>query len=225
MPSSRPGLTRQRILDAALAIIDRDGLDAISMRRLGEELGVEAMSLYHHVASKADILDGVFERILGQMPPSPRGGSWRDALRDRATAMRAALRAHPNAMVLFATRPAVTPGSLAHVETALARLHEGGLTPEAGLAALHVIAAFVVGHTLSSYGPRRIEERTNPRYGRVSAASLPRVHGALRLLPPRDPEAEFALGLDALIDRLAHAGPPARRDKATTRRDGRRRSR
>src|SRR5258706_12286391 len=94
--SSRVALSRERVLEAALQIVDEEGLEAISMRRLGEALGVEAMSLYNHVENKAAILDGVFERVLSELPPAKRTGSWKAALKERARALRAVLRKHPN---------------------------------------------------------------------------------------------------------------------------------
>src|SRR5258707_13922848 len=105
---SKP-LTRERILSTALAIVDREGLDAISMRRIGEALGVEAMSIYNHVANKAAILDGIFETILGELPVAKPASSWRLGLQARARAFRSGLRDHPNALPLFSPRPAVTP--------------------------------------------------------------------------------------------------------------------
>src|SRR5262245_26008166 len=119
-------LSRERILKAALAIVDREGLDAISMRRVGDALGVEAMSLYNHVANKAAILDGIFESILEELPVAPRASSWRAILRERARSLRAVLGRHPNALPIVATRVAVTRVSLAYLETILALLRVAG---------------------------------------------------------------------------------------------------
>jgi AcrR family transcriptional regulator len=211
----RTPLSRDRILGAALDIVDREGVEAISMRRLGEALGVEAMSLYNHFASKADILDGIFERVVGDLPTPPATRSWLTAMRSRCHDLRAALRRHPNALTLFATRPAVTPGSLAQVEQTLEILHRAGFTAEHALATLHIVVAFIVGHTLSSYGPRRIEDRANREYGRVGEASLPRVRDGVRILAKRDVEAEFDLGLDALLTALGSSRHRSRRTRTS----------
>src|SRR5690349_8477694 len=112
-------LSREKILAAALAIVDREGLAALSMRRVAEAVGVEAMSLYHHVANKAALLDGVYELVLAELPPWKRSSSWRASLRTRAIDLRATLRAHPNTLPLFATRPAATPAAIAHLEAGL----------------------------------------------------------------------------------------------------------
>jgi AcrR family transcriptional regulator len=213
----RERLTRDRILSAALRLLDREGLEAISMRRIGDELGVEAMSLYNHVASKAEILDGIFESILNELPPAPRAKSWSLALRDRASALRMALEKHPNALSLFATRSAVTPASMAHLEAALAVLHSAGFGPDDAITAVHVVVAFVVGHTLGSVP---MENASSPDYDALDHARFPRVVAAARLLPTHDFEKEFHVGLEATLLGLESVrgknrrGAPARRGGA-----------
>src|SRR5579871_4325912 len=121
MPGRVP-LSQERVLRAALEIVDRDGLEALSMRRLGAELGVEAMSLYNHVPSKAVLLDGIYEQILEETGKPRARGTWLDQARHQARALRRALLAHPNAVSLFATRSAATPAALARLEVELAIL-------------------------------------------------------------------------------------------------------
>lgn len=199
----REPLTRERVLRAALAIVDGEGLSAISMRRVGEALGVEAMSLYNHVPNKAAILDGVFEIILSELPPAREQPSWKESLRERALALAAVLRAHPNALPLFATRPAVTPAAFEHLESALQTLHDAGMSPEGALASFQILVAFVVGHTLQSYGPVAADEETRPTYEALREDDFPRVRELSRLLPSRDVEEELALGVDALLAGLS----------------------
>jgi AcrR family transcriptional regulator len=196
----RPGLSRERVLRAALALVDREGLEAVSMRRVGEELGVEAMSLYNHVANKAAMLDGVLEAVLAEMAPSPApaAAGWRGALLSRAVALRAALRAHPNALPLFATRPAVTPASLLHVEGVLEALRTAGFGVDDALSALGVLTAYVVGHALSSYG-RGEPEAASPAYDRLPPEAYPRVREASLAVGNHDLEAEFEFGLAAML--------------------------
>ena len=201
--SRRESLSRERILRAALDLVDREGLDAISMRRVGQELGVEAMSLYHHVANKAAILDGLFEAVLAELPPTRKSASWQEALRERALALRAVFRAHPNALPLFAARPAVTPASIAHVEGVLDVLHQAGFTPDQSLSALQVLAAFVVGHSLAAYAAHRPDEISVPVYEHLDEGSFPRVREIAILLASHDLDQEFELGLDAMLDGLA----------------------
>ena len=172
------------------------------MRRVGEELGVEAMSLYNHVANKAAVLDGIFETILAELPGPRRSPTWQAALRDRARGLRSTLRAHPNALPLFATRPAVTPASIAHVEVVLGALRDAGFSPDDALGTLQVLVAFVVGHTVASCSPRRLDEDSRPAYDRLSEETFPRVREAARLLPTHDVEREFELGLEAMLTGL-----------------------
>lgn len=194
-------LSRERILRVALGIVDREGLDAVSMRRVGEALSVEAMSLYNHVANKGAVLDGIFEMILAELPRETKGRGWKARLRERAHAFRRVLRAHPNAIPLFATRPAVTTVSLGYVEALLAELAEAGLPARDSLSAMHALLAYVVGHTLATHGPRSASE-TSPDYGGLDAATYPHVRAAAALLTTHDPEREFELGLDAMLGGL-----------------------
>src|SRR5262245_10288166 len=108
VPPSRPGLNRDRVVDTALAIVDHDGLDALTMRRLAGDLGVEAMSLYHWFPNKAAILDALVEAALREtavaLEPIPERG-WRESLRALAYAHRRVLKAHPNTLSYLNSRP------------------------------------------------------------------------------------------------------------------------
>lgn len=195
----REALSRERILRVALDLVDREGLDAISMRRVGEALGVEAMSLYNHVANKAAILDGIFEAVLAEMPPAKRASSWKASLRERGEALRAVLRAHPNTLPLFATRPAVTSASLAHLEAGLAVLRGAGFAPADALRAFQVLLAFAVGHAIASYSSIGADDLAPPVYDELSEREFPHVREMARVLGDRDLEAEFHYGLEALL--------------------------
>lgn len=142
----RAGVTRDMVLDAAMALADRDGLAALTMRRLAAELGVEAMTLYHHVPGKDALLDGLVERLLvGASEPLRGDATWQDALRDAARSWRAALRAHPNLVPLVLTRPAVTVRNHEMLESALGLLRRAGFPPARGLDIVYAVAGFVVG--------------------------------------------------------------------------------
>jgi AcrR family transcriptional regulator len=195
----REALSRERILATALGIVDREGLDAISMRRLGEELGVEAMSLYNHVTNKAAVLDGIFETVLAELPAPRRSASWQSALKDRARALRVVLCAHPNTLPIFATRPAVTPASISHVEEVLDTLRSAGFSANKALSTLQVMVAFVVGHTIAAYSPRKPDEVSRPLYGQLSPEKFPRVREAALLLESHDIEKELEFGLDVMV--------------------------
>jgi AcrR family transcriptional regulator len=187
------------VFQAAFGLAQREGLEAVSMRRVAQALGVEAMSLYHHVEGKAALLDGVFELVLGKLPPAPRRTtSWQRAVKERAESLRAVLLGHPRLVPLFATRPAVTLESLRHVEHALELLRAAGLSARASLDALQVLVAFVVGHAVSTVREGEAD-RTAPGYETLDAAQFPRVTELIALLPSHDVDAEFRFGLDTFI--------------------------
>src|SRR5438094_7026697 len=119
----RTTLSRERIAAAAVALIDGEGLDALSMRRLGAELGVEAMSLYRHFPSKAALLEAVVARLLAELPvPAPTTARWQDAFRALARAYRVLLTRHPNAIPLLATPEPAKPVPISVSAHALAPL-------------------------------------------------------------------------------------------------------
>src|SRR3954453_10140535 len=103
-PTGRARLSRERVLRAAVALADSGGLEALTMRRLGEDLGVEAMSLYKHVANKDDLLDGMVDLVFAEIELPAPGAEWRTAMRERAVSARAALLAHPWATPLMQSR-------------------------------------------------------------------------------------------------------------------------
>ncbi|PKV92015.1 TetR family transcriptional regulator [Amycolatopsis echigonensis] len=147
----RAGLTRERVVDAALAFADEHGIAALSMRKLGAELGVEAMTLYHYVPSKEALFDALVDRLvsaLAGIEPEP-GGSGPEWLGRVARAYRQQLLAHPGVLPLAAARPAVSPDSLQMLETALQMLE---LPPARGLDMVNAVMTFVLGHTLAEAG-------------------------------------------------------------------------
>jgi TetR/AcrR family transcriptional regulator, tetracycline repressor protein len=147
------GITREVVVVAALEIVDRDGLDGLTMRALGRELGVDPMAVYHHLPNKAAVLDGVVEAVLREVPlDAPAGLPWEERLGALARGYRDALRAHPHALPVVATRPDVTPAALRILDTALGILLEAGLDPAEALKAVHAASCFVVGHALDESG-------------------------------------------------------------------------
>jgi AcrR family transcriptional regulator len=182
-------LSRERILEAALEILDREGLAALSMRRLGEALGVEAMSLYNHVPSKAALLDGIQERILGLVEPPPKTRDWRVFAGHQARALHRALLAHANAIALFA-RPAGTAAVFARLDSYLAVLRNAGFAPLEALYVVQIVLSFVVGHALWTVGA------AGPSSALPAGKSVEETASQLHLY---DPEDELEMGLDALL--------------------------
>ena len=161
-------LTREAILRQALELADREGLGALSMRRLGRELGVEAMSLYRHVASKPALLEGLVELVLDEARVDSSPGEPRAVLRDWAHAFRAAARRHPEVVRLFATEPLATPAWGGAVEALLAVLRDAGASDEAAVHAYRLVTTFATGYVLWE-----LRQREQPAARRLPAPARP----------------------------------------------------
>ncbi len=144
----REPVSRERALTAAVAIADADGIGSLTMRRLAQELGVEAMSLYHHVANKDDILDGITDRVVGEIQVPPSGTDWRSAMRDRAICAHEVLLAHPWSAMLIMSRFNIGPGMTRYLDATLGRLREGGFSIHGALDAWHTLDSHIYGFTL-----------------------------------------------------------------------------
>ncbi|MCP2337672.1 TetR/AcrR family transcriptional regulator C-terminal domain-containing protein [Actinomadura rupiterrae] len=190
------GLTRERVLDAALALVDRDGLAKLSMRRLGAELGVEAMTLYHYVPNKDALLDGVIEQVIAGAEPQPAPGL--DWIAEFARSLRRELLAHPRVVPLLASRPISTPGGLDMLERALEALAGVGLSPLEAACLLNAVATFTVGHVLAEIPDEDAAELPDlARYPHVARAV------ADGLGTPSDHRARFDRALQALVAGLS----------------------
>jgi AcrR family transcriptional regulator len=211
----RAPLDRQRILNAALELVDRDGLEALSMRKLGAALGVEAMALYYHVPNKAALLEGLAELVLAQLPvPEPPYGDWTDVIRGSARAFRDLGIQHPNVFPLLATVGFSNPASLRPAEAVLDVLCNAGLDLSAAFVAFVSLKSYVVGHTVwalgGEYDPDRFGQicDTVPH---VSEAEYPRLAAFAQEIEQHQVDAEFERGLELFIDgvrtRLANATP------------------
>src|SRR5262245_27250699 len=176
MAERRTPLSRERVLRVALELVDREGVEALSMRRLGRELGVEAMSLYGYVASKQDLVEGVVEQVFRQMPLiAPGPGMWQDRVRRHAGTYRAVLLAHPHVVPLVGGRPLVTDGTAAFVDSALAELCAIGLDLRTADRVLGVIAAYTLGQVAEQVGAGRDGLRAWGTDHTVDATRFPRL--------------------------------------------------
>ncbi|MEU8399553.1 TetR/AcrR family transcriptional regulator C-terminal domain-containing protein [Nonomuraea sp. NPDC048892] len=196
------GLTRQAILEAALALADRDGLKALSMRRIGQELGVEAMSLYQHVANKDALLDGLVEQIFTQAaPPLAEAVSWQEGLREYARALLRILLAHPNVISLVVSRPAITPQNHRLMENALHTLRAAGLPPERALDMLYAVTGFVVGHVaiLAGSGDGGSPARGMRPIPEEELRETPLLAQATRVRQSSDSDPRFDFALEAML--------------------------
>jgi AcrR family transcriptional regulator len=215
MPPRTP-LSRERVLRAALALVDEQGVEALTMRRLGRELGVEAMSLYGYVDSKEDLIEGVVEQVFREMPLiQPGPGEWQVRLRRHAAVYRKVLLDHPNVVRLVARRPLDTEGIAAFVDSALAELRSLGLDLQMADRVLGVIAGFALGHVSEQVGDELRPRPSAPvEPPHIDARRFPHLAGIMGL-KPTDYEAEFELGLDFIIagiEQLLGDAPPPGRD-------------
>jgi AcrR family transcriptional regulator len=147
--SKKSRLTRERIVEAAIAVADRGGISAVSMRNVGSELGVEAMSLYHYVANKEGLLDTLSEHVFSQIVMPDEGTPWREALETRAFSARSVLSAHPWAVGMIESRPIPGPALLEHHDRVIGCLMGAGFEPVVASQAFAVVDAFIYGFVLS----------------------------------------------------------------------------
>ncbi|MCR8669825.1 TetR/AcrR family transcriptional regulator [Agrococcus sp. HG114] len=143
------GLTRERIVAAAADVADRDGIARVSMRSVGRELGVEAMSLYHHVASKEALLDALGDWLMAQVEPPPLDVPWRDGIRTRCASLRAVMARHPWGPAIVESRRAAGETLLGHLEAVLECLHRGGFPVQLAAHAFSVLDAYVYGFVIT----------------------------------------------------------------------------
>jgi AcrR family transcriptional regulator len=207
----RTPLTRERVLRTAMDLADRDGLEALSMRRLGQELGVDAMALYRHVRNKDDLLDGIVEAIVGEMERPEPSEHWKGALREQAMAARRVMLRHPWARRVLEERPKGGPMFLGYVESVLSTLYDGGFSIDLAHHALHLLGSRIFGFNQDLF-----EDSGEPDLSPEVVASLTRALAAYPrvaelaqsvshegVLGRCDDDVEFAFGLDLILDGLA----------------------
>ena len=205
----RSPLTRERILEQALWLADEHGVEAVTMRKLGQDLGFEAMSLYRHVANKDDVLAGILDLVLAETwPPSPEG-DWSDAVRRSAVSVHEALTRHPWATTLLSTPALMRPARLEYMNQLMGRLREAGFSADTTYVAYHVLDAHVFGfsmwmisHQLAGSGQEELVARLMRE---VPFDDLPYLleHRDQHMSdgPHRETSA-FELGLDLILDGL-----------------------
>lgn len=209
-PSTRPrSLDRDRVVRAAVAMADAGGIDGLSMRSLGRSLGVEAMSLYHHVAGKEQLLDAMVDSVFAEIDlPGPRTG-WRNGMRRRAASARDVLVAHRWAVPLMDSRTAPGPATLRHHDAVLGCLRRGGFSVAGAAHAFAVLDSFVFGFVLQELAlpfadaeqavtvAEDILEGVADAYPHLAELVAEHV-----LVPGYDHRAEFDFGLELILDGL-----------------------
>jgi len=145
---TRIPLSRDRVLRAGLDLADASGVEALTMRRLGDELGFEAMSLYRHVANKQDLLDGMLDLVLAEWQLPDGQGDWRETIRASANSVHDALRRHPWAARLLMTGSHLRPVRLRYMDGLLDRLHDAGFDATTTYSVYHLLDGFIFGFSL-----------------------------------------------------------------------------
>jgi AcrR family transcriptional regulator len=205
VPKTGAPLTRQRVLEAALSLIDREGLEGFSMRKLGAMLGVEAMALYNHVENKRALFDGVIELLIAEdHSPEHLEGTPREALWAFAHALRDVLRAHPRVLPLVATSPLRTKASLVMLDRLLATIQRAQVTGVEAIYAFQCLVGFIVGHTWIETGTLPVADLERGPNGpavwrQFPAEHYPTLHALLPDIAQWNPDREFDYGLQALF--------------------------
>src|SRR6266700_7814031 len=141
-------LSRDRILQAALELVDGSGIESLTMRKIGQTLGFEAMSLYNHVANKDDVLDGILDLVLAESEPPSPAGAWDAAIRTSAISVHEALRRHPWSCTLLMAPGRVRPARLRYMDLLLGRLRAAGFSAETTYSDYHVLDGHIFGFSL-----------------------------------------------------------------------------
>jgi AcrR family transcriptional regulator len=206
----RAPLTRDRVLRAAIHLADESGIESLSMRKLGQELGVEAMSLYNHVANKDDILNAIVDMVVSQFELPSRDVEWKAALRQSARSAYEVLIRHPWAASLMLSSSRVSQARLRYMDALLGTLRGAGFSAELTDHAYHALDSHIMGFTLWVVGMNLGSDDDLASLATNFLRDFPRgemPHLAEHIeqhLEPRNPEdeGEFAFGLDLILDGL-----------------------
>lgn len=202
----RAPLSRERVLRASIALADQSGIESLTMRRLGQELGVEAMSLYNHVTNKDDILDGIVDLVLGDIDVPASGTDWKSAMRQRAMSAHAVLLAHPWAAMLMMSRYNIGPGMTRHLDATLGRLREGGFSVGGALDAWNTLDSHLYGFTLQElnlpFEVKQVQQVSADVLAQLPADQYPHVAEVITEIMQTGREEDFEFGLDLILDGL-----------------------
>jgi AcrR family transcriptional regulator len=224
----RPALTRDEVLTTALRLIDADGVDGLSMRRIGKALDRDPMRLYRFASSKEELLDGVVELVLGELRiPVAEGAGWEEVLRATARSFRDIALAHPHVVPLLVTRPLATPlalrplGTLRPLEQLLELLMGAGFDRRGALHAYRLYTGFLQGHVLNElqervHDPDETDDLLRLGLHRLPVREFPRIRSLAAELAAYDGLQELDEGLDVVIGGLRRQLDAARRATSTT---------
>jgi AcrR family transcriptional regulator len=203
-------MSRERVLEAAVRLADAGGIESLSMRKLAQELGVEAMTLYYHVANKDDILNGMVEIVVSEFELPSRRGDWKAEIRRMAISAYEVLVSHPWAANLVLSSSGISPARLRYMDSILGSVREAGFSAEMTDHAYHAIESHIMGFTLWEVGMNLGSREDLKALATSFLAELPvdefpylAEHVEQHLKPRRaeDP-GEFEFGLDLILDGL-----------------------
>ena len=206
-------LNRERVLQMAIGLSDQGGLESLSMRKLGQELGVEAMALYHHFANKEDLVDAMVDIVFGEVELPSAGPDWTTTMRRRAISLRDALGHHRWAIGLMESRRHPGPAGLRHHDAVIGSLRTAGFDMVMAAHAYSLLDSYIYGFALTK---RNLPFETSEEVAEVAQTMLapfvPAEYPNLvefiaghAMQPGYDYEAEFEYGLDVVLDGLARA--------------------
>jgi len=207
--TKRQPLDRERIVREAIALADSDGINAVSMRPLGQRLGVEAMSLYNHVASKDELFCAMVDVIIADIVLAKPGGTWRESMRCRAISMRKVFARHPWALGLLESRKSMGPASLLYCDTVLGVLRQGGFTTLKAMRAFSLLDSYAYGYAiqeknLPSSSPTVTSQATEEFLEQLPREAYPHLAETADavLKSGLDYAQEYEIGLDLLLEAL-----------------------
>ena len=211
----RKPMSRDRVLQTAIGLADKEGIGALTMRRLAQELGVEAMTLYHYVADKNEMLDGMVDLVAGEVELPDGGGDWKGATRQRALAAREVFIRHPWVVALW-IRLRVGPKRIRYMNTALGTYREAGLSPEITERVFHAVENHIIGYTLQAeafpLADEDLAEAGQAFLRTLSTEEYPHLaeHVAQHLEKGTLDEGDFEFGLDLILDGVDRMDADAR---------------
>jgi len=202
-------LSRDRILHTALELADKAGIESLTMRKLGQKLGFEAMSLYNHVANKDDVLDGILDLVLAESEPPSPAGDWATAVRTSAISVHEALRSHAWSCALLMSPGRIRPARLRYMDLLLGRLREAGFSAETTYSAYHVLDGYIFGFSLwetsHTYTAEQVSNLVAKFAQAITAEAYPYLHEHAQQHSSEGPHREvsaFELGLDLIVGGL-----------------------
>ena len=217
--AARAPLTRARVLREAVAVADEAGLDALTMRRLGQRLGVEAMSLYNHVANKDDLLDGMADLVSAEFAVPAPGQDWREALRLTATSAHEVLLRHPWASTLLESRSSPGPARLRYLNGVVGALVDSGYPIQLAYHAVLTLDSYIYGFALQEASapvpPDQAAEAAEAFVAGLPDGEYPHLVAMAQLVmhPDYDRGADFDFGLTLVLDALDRLHPAAPRPR------------